>query len=201
MLAMCLAFAMGFARPARAAETETLKPVALSEAEVSIAVPESWHRADLPLTPGALRRYAKQEPKLAKLIGLDPTASDAKLRKFIRTMRQKNLLFAADVDGDGDNVIVGREHGAWWTDLADWRAAGEVSARSTGATVLSDSETRIGERQAFLHLEQDPPKNGGVIFGYMEIHAGKNKSFSISLTVDSGSRPLAEAILSSVAAT
>jgi hypothetical protein len=199
LCAASLLLAAAVAASARAAETETLRSITVREAAVSIGVPDGWQRVELPLTPAAVRRYAKQEPKLARLIGLDPKATDARLQEFIQSMRQKNLLFAADVKGDGDNVVIGRERGPWWTDLADWRATGAQSARSTGATVLSDTETRIGERQAFIHLEQEPATNGGTIFGYMEIRAGKEKSFSISLTVDSGSRTLAEAILNSVA--
>jgi len=197
--AASLLLGAAFATSSGAAETETLRPITVREAAVSIGVPDGWQRVELPLTPTAVRRYAKQEPKLARLIGLDPKATDAQLQKFIQAMRQKNLLFAADVNGDGDNVVMGRERGPWWTDLADWSATGTQSARSTGASVLSDTETRIGDRQAFMHLEQEPATKGGTIFGYMEIRAGKKKSFSVSLTVDGRSRALAEAILNSVA--
>jgi hypothetical protein len=196
LFAMCLVVA-GFARTTKAAESDTLKPTTVPAAAISIGVPEPWLVVDLPSSIPAMRAYLKKYPEMARILGLDANASDKDLKRFAAKMRAKTNLFAANPD-NGDNVIVGIEHGPWWDNFDDWKSIGKQSADATHATVLSDDETRIGSRQAFMHLEQDPPQGGGVIFGYMEIKAGKNRSISISITVDGANRATAESILRSV---
>jgi len=187
---------------ASVAASETGAPpmttAAVRGTNLSINYPKDWLEANIPMSVTALRSYLKQYPRWGQLMGIGTTASDKDLRNVIKEIRSTRRFLAADMNGDGDNVVVSEERGPWWKGLGEWRTVAAMSARSTNSTVIDDGETTVGSHPAFWHLEQYPASDGGDYYGYMEVRTGKGRTVSIAITVDTNSRTTAEAIMHSV---
>jgi len=165
----------------------------------AIEVPEGWDGVQLPkkLTIRSTTQMFKQHPAFAEAVGVDPT-SKADVKAMVKALRGNVRLAAADVTGDGDNVVVRTQRQDWWNDLDEFRQAMELVASTTNAEVLFDRKSKVGSDEAYMHLEQDPPQRGGHIFAELDIRTGPNSLVAVSVSIDGDSRALAESILKSV---
>jgi hypothetical protein len=150
--------------------------------------------------PRTLKRFLESEPVVAKLLGIDLNASAQKIAKqYHRRIPSATAFQATDANGDGDNVgVTIYDNQEWWTDLDEYRAGAKFSTSTTDGKILSVSETRVGDLQAFMHLERYKLGRTPVIFGHMEIEGDNGRVVAIDITVDAEQRQLAEAILASV---
>lgn len=183
-----------------AAEPDSWQTVEVPAAGISIGLPSTWvvEEADTQERVDAMRRYLNEHPNQARVMGLDADSSVKETERFIHGYLRKTPLLATD-PLSGDNVQVGIERGPWYDDLDDFRAGQEMSAKLTGAKVLSVHESRVGKRQAFTEFEEELAGGTGLAAGWMEIEAGKNRSISITVTVARPNLATAKAIVRSVA--
>jgi hypothetical protein len=197
---LCATVAVNASEPAGAADTssEEMNTVAVKGTGLSVQYPASWVVADYPKKLPELRKYFNKYPEFAKLAGFGASFSDRELKKLSKSLGEKRL-FVADINGDADNMIVYVERldpGDWWTDLAEFQAVGKQTAATLGMTELSAVETRVGNHQAFMSVDQD--NEDGTFSVFMDVRKDKTTLVSFVLTVDSTSRNLGEAIVRSV---
>ena len=189
LVAVVAALALGSsAAPATGAASPT-KLATVAAAGISLRYPATWLVVDPPKDPSALKRYFKRFPQLAQLLGFDPSDSARAMSRLWHQRLKVIKFLAVDVNGDGDNVLVSVEPGAWYSGLEEWQAAGKASAEATHGEVLASDETHVGSRQAFTHLEQyDDPPGHPVIYGYMEVRKDPRAIIEIAITVDGDQR-------------
>lgn len=187
---LALALSGGAALAAGDENTETAR---VPGTDVALDYPTGWVAVPIDKLTNvkAVRAYLKRHPKLAAMMSLDASASDADLREFIDMQSRYRKLTRIDTTS-GDNVIVSLMPGPWWDGLAEWKHSGELSAKSTNGVVLSDAKTSVGGHPAYTHLERDADG----IYGYMEIKQPDGKAVTISITTDEVEP--AQAILDSV---
>ena len=174
----------------------------VAEAGIAVEYPKGW--ADLtgdeiPIDARDLKSYLKEHRELATAVGIDLSASAQKIRKQFLQYRGSSVFRAVDKNGDGDNVSVTIfEDAEPWVDLDEYRQGAKLT-KSRGGSILSASETRVGDRQAFMHFERYKLHGVPVIFGHMEVQGSRTGPIvAVDVTVDASQHALAEAILASV---
>jgi hypothetical protein len=187
--------------PTSAYAESATRRVPVRAAGISLSIPRPWVVVDPPKNPPDMKRYFQRFPKVAEMVGIDPTASAQGIKDFWLKRLKVRKLWAIDVNGDGDNVLVSFERGAWYSGLDEWREAAKLSASTTHSEILASDETRIGSQQAFTEIEryEDPPGHQ-VIYAYMEIRGDHHNVIEIATTVDGDELQDAQAIQQSVRA-
>ena len=127
------------------ATSEEMSTAVVKGTGLSVQYPVSWVVAEFPKKLGELRKYFNKYPDFAKLAGAGASFSDRELEKLSKSLGEKRL-FVADINGDGDNMIVYVERlrpGDWWTDLAEFQAVGKQTATNLGLTeIVGRRDTR-----------------------------------------------------------